>query len=409
MCALVRSVLYWGQVITQFSRESAATNGSVNRQAARSRPAQGVERFMNVEHSQQKRNRIVTLIINLVGILAFALILYLGGVKVWRQIAQSDLRYVLAGLVATLVWNLIAAYRWFLIACAVAEGNPGPRYRYYFTYHMLGMATGQLVPISVGMLGGRPVALSLSGMVPLRRAVLSVVLDKFFDLILALLLLVPVACYLVDWISLPLTFGLMAAIVIVAAVFIGWQYEGMMRWLARVALHLSRPLVRVPFVGRRLMSRLPQQLERLANETFVTNRRAVQLFGLTLVLYTLLSVRLVLIALALRLDVPWYLLVMGVAVTQFTLIFSFTPGSLGVLEGGWAAVFGLGGQMAAYTVFVIGRRAFVLIYTLLCTLLAFAWIRESPARLFRSVLSASASRQPAAEEAQNVNPNVTVK
>jgi len=362
---------------------------------------------MSVKRGQQKRNRILTWTINLVGILIFALILYLGGVEAWRQIVQSDWRYLLAGLVATLVWNLVAAYRWYLIADAVTEGNPGPRYRYYFTYHMLGMATGQLVPISVGMLGGRPVALSVSGTVSLRRAVLSVVLDKFFDLILALLLLIPVACYLVDWISLAFAFGLMAAIVIVAAILIGWHYERLMQWLARVALSLSRLLVLVPIVGRRLVNRLPQQLERLAHETFVTNRRAVQLFGLTLILYSLLSVRLILIALALRLDVPWYLLVMGVAVTQFTLIFSFTPGSLGVLEGGWAAVFGLGGQMATYTVFVIGRRAFVLIYTLVCTLLAFAWIRESPARLFRSVLSAS--RQPAADEAQNVNPNLIVK
>ncbi len=362
---------------------------------------------MSVERSQQKRSRILTWAINLVGILIFALILYLGGVEAWRQIIQSDWRYLLAGLAATLVWNLIAAYRWYLIADAVTEGNPGPGYRYYFTYHMLGMAIGQLVPISVGMLGGRPVGLSLSGTVPIRRAILSVVLDKFFDVILALSFLIPVACYLVDWISLPLALGLMAAIAIVEAVLISWQYERMMRWLARVALSLSRLLVHVPFVGRRLMSRLPQQLERLANETFVTNRKAVGLFGLTLVLYTLLSVRLMLVALALRLDVPWYLLVMGVAVTQFTLMFSVTPGSLGFLEGGWAAVFGFGGQMAVYTVFVIGRRAFVLIYTLLCTLLAFVWIRESPARLFRSVVSAS--RRPAGEEDQNVNPNLTVK
>lgn len=362
---------------------------------------------MSTERNQRQRNRILTWGINLVGILIFALILYLGGVEDWQQIIQSDWRYLLAGLAAALVWNLIAAYRWFLIADAVTEGKHGPAYRYYFTYHMLGMAIGQLVPISVGMLGGRPVALSLSGTVPLRRAVLSVVLDKFFDVILALSLLIPIACYLVDWISLPLALGLIAVIVVVEASLIGWQYERMMRWLARVALGLSRPLVRVPFIGQRLMSRLPQQLERLANETFVTNRKAVQLFGLTLILYSLLAVRLMLIALALRLEIPWYLLAMGVAVTQFTLIFSITPGSLGILEAGWYAVFLLGDQVAVYTVFVIGRRAFVLIYTLVCTLLAFVWIRESPARLFRSVLSAS--RRPAGEEAQNDNPNLTVK
>ena len=126
MCALALFVVYW----------------QINKR--------GFAWFMSAERNQQKRNRILTWIINLVGILVFALILYLGGVEAWRRIIQSDWRYLLAGLVATLVWNRIAAHCWFLIADAVTEGNPGPRYRYYFTYHMLGMAIGQLVPISVG-------------------------------------------------------------------------------------------------------------------------------------------------------------------------------------------------------------------------------------------------------------------
>ena len=41
------------------------------------------------------------------------------------------------------------------------------------------------------------------------------------------------------------------------------------------------------------------------------------------------------------------------------------------------------------TTFVIGRRAFVLLFTLIGTLLAFVWIRESPAHLFRAVMDAS--------------------
>ena len=85
---------------------------------------------------------------------------------------------------------------------------------------------------------------------------------------------------------------------------------------------------------------------------------------------------------------------MGVCVTQLTLVFSVTPGSLGFLEGGWGAVLGLAGlSLDAVPLFVIGRRAFVLVFMLIGTLLAFAWIRESPAHLFRAVHQAS--RQPA--------------
>jgi uncharacterized protein (TIRG00374 family) len=353
---------------------------------------------MSADRSQAKRTRLLAWLINLAGVAVFAFILYQGGWRVWQQIFRSEPLFLLGALTATLAWNLVAAYRWYLISKAVTEGHPGPSYPHYYTYHMIGMLTGQILPIGVGLLAGRPVALSLSGEVSLRRATLSVVLDKFFDLVLAALLAVPTALYLVDWIDLPTAAGAIVAAIVLGFLLIGWQYENTMRWLARLAARLARPFTRLPIVGRRLISRLPQQLERLSTETFVTNRRAVRLFLLTLVLYSLLALRLVFIALAVRLDVPWYLLAMGVGITQLTLIFSFTPGSLGILEGGWWAVFRLGGQpLDVYNLFVIARRALVLAFTPICALIGFAWIRESPARLFRAVLSAS-RRVPAATE-----------
>jgi uncharacterized protein (TIRG00374 family) len=348
---------------------------------------------MSVSRTKQKRNRILSWIINLAGVLVFALILYLGGVEAWQQILDGDWQYVLAALGVALAWNLVATYRWSLIANRLF-GYEVCAFRYYFTYQMIGMLIGQVVPITVGMLGGRPVALSLSQQVSLKRSALSVVLDKLFDLILALLLVTPVALYLVGWIERPVAFGIMAGTVLVAILLIAWQYERVLRLLGRVGTRLAQPLARVPVIGRRLAQRLPQQLERLSGDALVQNRTAVQAFLLTLVMYALLSARLFFISQALQLDIPWYLFAMGVAVTQLAVVFAITPGSLGFLEGGWAAVLGLAGlSLEQFTTFVIGRRAYVLVFTLIGTLLAFAWIRESPARLFRAVLSAS--REPA--------------
>ncbi len=363
---------------------------------------------MSTEHSKRKRNQLLSWIINLAGVLVFALILYLGGIEAWQQIIQGDWMYVLAALAVTLLWNMVAAYRWSLVAHQVGGDPAICPYRYYFTYHMIGMVTGQVVPITVGMLGGRPAALSLSRGVSLRRAALSVFLDKLFDLILALLLAGPVVVYLVDWIDLPLGLGLMGSAVLAGVILVGWQYERMMRLVGRMASHLARPLTHVPVIGRRLVRRLPQQLERLSTETLLSNRMAVRVLVLTLVMYGLLSARLFFIAQALRLDIPWHLLTMGVSVTQLALIFSVTPGSLGFLEGGWWAVLSLAGlTQEQFYFFVIGRRAYVLVFTLIGTLLAFAWIREGPARLFRAVIGAS--RQPAQEEIQKGSPSVAVK
>ena len=353
---------------------------------------------MSNEHTKRKRNQILSWLINIAGILAFALILYLGGIEAWQQIIHGDWRYVLAAFAVALLWNLVAAYRWSLIANEVIEFEEPCPFRYYFTYQMIGMLIGQVVPVTVGMLGGRPVALSLSRGVSLKRAALSVFLDKLFDLILAVLFVVPVAFYLVGWISRPLAFGAMGAIALAGLLLVLWQYERALKIVGRAGSHLAQPLTRIPVVGRRLVRGLPQQLERLSTSTFLSNGLAAKSFLLTLLMYSLLSARLYFISQALRLDIPWYILGMGVCVTQLALIFAVTPGSLGFLEGGWAAVFGLAGlSLEQFTIFVIGRRAYVLVFTLINTLLAFAWIRESPAGLFRSVLQAS--RRPAKEPA----------
>lgn len=389
---------------------------------------------MDANQARQRRNRILSWIINLAGILFFGLILYLGGVQAWQQILDGDWRYVLAALAVTIVWNLVAAYRWSIIANEVVGRKICP-FRYFYTYQMIGMLIGQVVPITVGMLGGRPAALSLSQEVSIKRSALSVFLDKLFDLILALLLVIPVALYLVGWIDRPLAFGLMGSLVVAGILVLAWYYERAIKSVGAVGSRVAQPLTRVPVIGRRLVSRLPQQLDRLTNETFLRNRLAVRCFLLTLVLYGLLSARLFFITQALRLDIPWYLLAMGVSVTQLALVFSVTPGSLGFLEGGWAAVLSVSGlTLAQFATFVIGRRAYVLVFTLIGTLTAFAWIRESPARLFRAVLVASrrsakevpsggasdvsapvtAGAQPGAEEstapeAQKGSPNLVVK
>jgi uncharacterized protein (TIRG00374 family) len=316
------------------------------------------------------------------------LILYLGGGQAWQQVLRADWRYLLAALGITLSWNLLSAYRWALLAERVAGGASAIPLRYYLTFHLIGMLTGQVLPIGVGMLGARPVALHLSRGVSLRRATLSVLLDKLFDPILALLLVGPVALHLIGGLELPVALALMAGTAAAGAAVVGWRYEQGLRLLARLGSRVAGLVAHLPIIGRHLGHRLGENLEQLATESPISGRLAVRAFSLTVTMYLLHSLRLYCISQALRLDIPWHLVLMGACVTQLTLTFSFTPGALGFLEGGWAAVLGLAGlSQAQFLTFVIGRRAFVLIFTALAALLAFAWIGESPARLFRSVVA----------------------
>jgi uncharacterized membrane protein YbhN (UPF0104 family) len=182
----------------------------------------------------------------------------------------------------------------------------------------------------------------------------------------------------------------MATMMGIGLLVAGLWYEQALRWLGRLASRLARLLTGLPLVGGRLLRRLPGQIDRVTAENWVPNPLAVRVFALTVLLYLLLSIRLFYISQALHLGLPWSLMAMGACVTQLTLIFAFTPGSIGFLEGGWTAVLSLAGLPPGQIIlFLIGRRAFTVAFTLIDTLLAFAWIRESPARLFRAVLGAS--------------------
>jgi uncharacterized protein (TIRG00374 family) len=347
-------------------------------------------RSKNTQPDREKRNRRLSWLINILGLLALALMLYWGGVEAWDQILASDLRYLLAALAVTVLWNLAAAYRWSRLAKQLASEVHDLPFRYFFTFHMIGMLTGQVLPITIGMLGGRPAALSLSRPISLKRAALSVFVDKFFDLMLALLFVLPVAAHLVGWIDLGAALAWMAGMVVLGLVLLAWRFRKGLGWVAQIASQLSRPLARVPVLGSRLARGLPEQFQRLSTEALVPNGMAAQSLGLTVFLYTLMTARLFFFAEALHLEIPFYLLFMGACIAQLAVVFAVTPGSLGFLEGGWGAVFGLAGlSMAQFTTFALGRRAFMLIFSLLITLLAFAWIRESPAHLFRAVLGAS--------------------
>ena len=356
---------------------------------------------MTTDSGKERRSQILSWLINLAGLLVFALILYLGGVEAWQRMLQADWRYVVAAFLATVAWNLVAAYRWSLIAENVVDDPSRCPFRYFFTYQMIGMLTGQILPVTVGMLGGRPVALSLSRGVSLKRSMLSVFLDKAFDLVLALVFVSPVLVYLLGWITLTQALGFMAAMAVVGAVVLGWQYEAAVSLFGRTASRLAHFLVFLPVIGQKLASRLPGQFDRLTEGRYISNVLALRAFLMTVLLYGLLSARLFFISQALQLEIPWYLFVMGACVAQLALVFSVTPGSLGFLEGGWAAVLGLAGLSGEQILFfLISRRAFVLVFTLIGTLLAFGWIRESPAQLFRDVILASRrpDPEPVAEE-----------
>jgi uncharacterized protein (TIRG00374 family) len=294
--------------------------------------------------------------LNLVGVLIFALILIWGGREPWERVLTGVPHYVLATFLTTGAWTLLGAARWCTLGEAVADGAVCSRRRFY-ACHVVATAFGQIASPLIGSLGGRPALLSLSAGWSFKRALLSSLLDKAFDLLLIGVLLGPALLILARVLSPEQGLAAMGVAIIIGFVglWLTYKHGKPAMWLARV----WEWLLRLPLVGRRLAGPV-YRLSQLVLPNSHTTGRA---YLLTLLMYGLLMLRLVCVAEALRLEIPWLWLVVGLPIAQLSLLLSLIPGALGTFELGWYGVLALAGvESETILAFLIGRRLYTTVF-----------------------------------------------
>jgi uncharacterized protein (TIRG00374 family) len=105
-------------------------------------------------------------------------------------------------------------------------------------------------------------------------------------------------------------------------------------------------------------------IENLDQLGLLESKPLLVILAFTLTRYLLVIARLHLLILALGLSIPLSVLLPGIIVAQASLIFAFTPGALGILEGGWYMVLSaVGVPQIDRSTFLIGQRVFWFIFT----------------------------------------------
>ncbi len=301
-------------------------------------------------------------ILSALGILIFLAILYYGGVEALRQVARVNPLYLIGAFVATGLSAFVTSVRWGLIVNAL-EGRRAATPLYYFYYVMMGKISSTFVSQYVGDYGVRPLALKTSSNTSMGRAFYSVLLDRFFDLMLSLLLVVPGLMYLGGFVSPE-------ALAVLVVVLVG----GYWALIARNHHVVSSLLGMAAGVANRVSGRAPilkGALGRVA-PTLEGARAGFEQVGqkcitaanvLTLGRYLMMALRAYFLTLALGLSIPFWLIFMAVGLVRFTLLFAVAPGRLGVLEVGWYGILALGGVDSSATIpLLIALRVYGLVF-----------------------------------------------
>jgi uncharacterized protein (TIRG00374 family) len=328
---------------------------------------QGVEL---ADRKSRLRGRTLRWALSVLGILIFGVILYNGGVEALGRVAQVNLWYLAWAFVAAASAAYVTSLRWGLIVEAL-EGSTGRSKLRYFYYVMMGKISSTFVSQYVGDYGVRPLALKASGATSMGRAVYSVLLDRFFDLMLSLLLLVPVSLYLAEVVSIEIFWMLVV-------VFLGGYWtviaknHHLVSGLLGVVATGVRGLGRRMTTGARLVDRVATTVDGARAGFEQVGSRCINLANVvTLCRYVAMAMRAYFVALALGLTIPFWLIFLAVGLVRFALLFAVAPGRLGVLEVGWYGVLALGGVPTTSIVpFLIGLRVYGLVFDAILVLAA---------------------------------------
>ena len=266
---------------------------------------------------------------------------------------QFQLRWVVAGFVLTIGIVSCISTRWAVVAKALSH-QPIPARHKFFLFFVLNRLLGFLIPKDLADIGGRSLALTRHG-VPATASVGSVVLDRLFDVALACQLLPFALLYLSGVTSAVQSLGLMAfslILVLTAFVTAGGRISEWMLTIVNRAAGFPR-LARL----KEIVALKDLSLTRLSVALFL------RAYLLTVAKHSFSFLRLCSFSAALQEQIPFSIILVVMPVIQLAYMIAITPGSLGIVEGGWVAVL-LASGITADNVggFVLAQRLLPMLY-----------------------------------------------
>jgi uncharacterized protein (TIRG00374 family) len=298
-----------------------------------------------------------------VGLAVIAILVYLGGPTAVRATVKPRIGYLLLCFLANLFMLAASSLRWGYIVDAI-EGRRVCSYWSYFSFFISGRFLGQYVSRAGGDFLLRPGLLSQTNEVALSKAVSASLLDKAFDLAIVALLIVPSVLYLVGIVPGFVSAAIAAALLSPLSYVLLWKTSALVALLQSGLRRAHALLSRLPLLRRVTKHDHLNSISNLDKLKLLERKSLLAILAMTSARYFLVVARLYLLVMALDLSIPVSILLPGIVVAQAGLILAFTPGALGILEGGWYVILGAAGiPQTERSAFLLGQRVYWFIFT----------------------------------------------
>lgn len=233
----------------------------------------------------------------------------------------------------TLAMALTSVWKWRI--CLESMGEAGnARFGALFHYFMIGRVLGLVVPMELGDLSARAAALKFKHALSVGRGTYSVYLERAFDIAVSGILLVPSALFMLDVVS-PAAGLAIAGLGFLAGLLC---FAVLGRQTIRLLVELFRLILRVVCVIPGLRGRVNPDVETQALAVSGVGRVAPKLYLLSGLKFLWTALRFASVALATGMAAGVADIVLFAPGAQLALVFSVTPGGLGVVDWSWSGL-----------------------------------------------------------------------
>ncbi len=285
------------------------------------------------------------------GLLLILLLFVFGDISSLVRLPDVRWNAVLMIFLCNVGFTLAHNFRWK----EIVDNLPGQERSDFFSlYRCLidSYAIGKIIPMDVSLLGLRSYYLKRQK-VPVSMAVFSVLLDRFLDLLLFLVMAVP-SFFLITGAATAIQSALILLfLLILQGVVIAWKkWETIHFFLYFYRHFLVRVLLKIPFLRARL-----EGGEEMGEEVQFHLGSVIQIVGWSYFKYLFLCLRFFFTGLALGIQVPLVKSFFFLPFVQLSGLINITPGGLGVVEmGTYGALYLMGVSSGQIILFVVGQR-----------------------------------------------------
>jgi len=290
----------------------------------------------------------------LVAVFLFVLIT-IGDVSELMRLPKIRWSFVLLAFLSTVGSTLIHNLRWMAIVKGVSKGSAELRRDFFRFYRWLlnSYAIGTVIPNDISLAGVRTYYVNRSQNLHLPAALFSVLLDRFFDLVVFFVLALP------SFIMITKVGGEIEALSILGLLMgatllsIFWKKGEAIEFLIRLYRHGTDLLLKLPIIGKRVGGKWKETL----GKSSFSEGSVYQMMGWSFLKYLLLSLRFYFTGRALGVKFPFLQGVFFIPFIQLVGMLNVTPGGLGVVEmGSYGALILMGVSESKGMVFVVGQR-----------------------------------------------------